>query len=189
MRVWCTLWACQYVYPHVLIFLLISTYFLHYFSLLCGNSFLHSRWARALSVAPGPWWSSGRSSGHGCGQTSVSGQEPKCGFKLMQAEPTWDHGQGTRILQAVWPGSFKWSQVQPSQGSCPENPASQPLNWTKPPIFQALSKNVERTGSLLPSEHFTWARNLGFSCQHQWTLLKSNFLLFSNKNPASLSYN
>ena len=31
----------------------------HYFPSLCGNSYLHSWWARTLLLPTGPWWSSG----------------------------------------------------------------------------------------------------------------------------------
>ena len=46
-------------YSHVLFFFLINTLLVSLLSLSCGNTFLQSRWARALSLPTGPWWSSG----------------------------------------------------------------------------------------------------------------------------------
>ena len=53
---------------------------------LCGNSFLQSQRARALSLGTGLVAGIQRSHCHGL--TSISGREPKACFRLLQAEAT-----------------------------------------------------------------------------------------------------
>ena len=86
-----TLWVRRLcVYPRVLysFFLLINTFTCFTTFRLCGNSFLQSRRARALSLTAGlvvRIWCS-----QCCNPTSISGREPKPCFKLLQARATRD---------------------------------------------------------------------------------------------------
>ena len=52
-----------------------------------------------------------------------------------------------------------------------------------------LARMLKGRGSLLPSDHFTWARNLALLVSTNELSLKVTFFFFSNKNPDSLSHN
>ena len=86
-----SLWVCPGGHPHVLYSFFPSDKHFTCFTdfHLCGNSLLQSRRARALSPASGLVARIQHS--HHCDPTSVSGQELKPCFKLLQAETTWDH--------------------------------------------------------------------------------------------------
>ena len=76
----------------VLFFLLINTSLVSLLSVFVGVLLLQSRRARALSLTTGlvaRIWSS-----HCCDLTSISGQEQKPCFKLLQAEATQDQCRG-----------------------------------------------------------------------------------------------
>ena len=77
------------VYPHILYTFSPSKYFICFISFcLCGNSFLKSWRARALSLTTGLVARIQHS--HCCDLISVSGQEPKPCFKVLQAKATRD---------------------------------------------------------------------------------------------------
>ena len=59
---------------------------------LCGNSFLQSRRARALSLVTG--LVARIQCSHCCSLTSISGRELKSCFKPLQAKATRDHSEG-----------------------------------------------------------------------------------------------
>ena len=70
-------------------------YLFHYFPSLCGNSFLQSQWARALSLATGPHGLVARIHlFHCCGLTSISGWGTKI---LLQAAAGQGHQRSVQL--------------------------------------------------------------------------------------------
>ena len=73
-----------YFFPPNKCFTCFTTFWLYW------NSFLQSQKARALSLTTGLVARIQLSHWHNL--TSISGLEPKCCFKMLQAEATWDEG-------------------------------------------------------------------------------------------------
>ena len=93
------------VCPHVLYFFPPNKYFTGFTAFhLCGNSFLQSWRARALSLITGLMV--GIQCSYHCDPTSVSGWVPKPHFKLLQAKVTQEQGSeypGHHEIHSSWP--------------------------------------------------------------------------------------
>ena len=94
-----SLWAHLCVYSHVLFPPNKQLYWFYSFPSLCGNSFLSSQWARALSLVPGGLVARIQGS-HCLGLTSVSGRELKSCFEPLQSKAA--------VSDFLWPMDCSW---------------------------------------------------------------------------------